>query len=192
MLRQLRKQSASLFLYGLALGVILGGVLGLGMLVGALASTWYGPRSITFPETRLQATATHGSDTFALATGPVGDEVEGLFVLDYLTGELQCFVIYPRTGVLGGRFQVNVIKDLGIEQGKKPNYLLVTGAASFRRATGNARPANCIVYVGDANTGTFTAYSIMWNAAWESANKPQTGPMVSLGTFKARNLNIRE
>ncbi len=41
------------------------------------------------PETVLNASASHGGETFAMATGPVDADVEGLFMLDFLTGELQ-------------------------------------------------------------------------------------------------------
>ncbi len=189
MLNQIRSNSRAWFLGGLSLGILFGA----GMLVGSIVTrqtTTMTPGQL--PPITLSATASHGSDSFAMATGPVSDATEGLFVLDYLTGDLQCFVMYSRSGAIGGQFKVNIVKDLGIQQGKKPNYLMVTGAASFPRGGGNTRPANCVVYVADANTGIFAAYSIPWNRAMETANRPQAAPMVLVGTGKARNLEIRE
>ncbi len=31
----------------------------------------------------------------AIATGPIDDDSEGVFFLDYLTGDLQCWFYYP-------------------------------------------------------------------------------------------------
>jgi sulfur carrier protein len=57
-----------------------------------------------------------------------------------------------------------VVRDLGIEQGKKPNYAMVTGTVVFQRGTAaRAVPALCAVYVADANTGNFAAYGLPWD-----------------------------
>ena len=58
--------------------------LGLGIVIGAvvaanLAGLW--------PQTPVHATATHGQENFAIATGPIGTDVEAVYILDYLTGE---------------------------------------------------------------------------------------------------------
>ena len=37
----------------------------------------------------LHATATHGLDKFAIATGLVDDSVEALYFLDFLTGDMR-------------------------------------------------------------------------------------------------------
>lgn len=183
MFRRFRPIASALFLSGLVAGTLLG------LLVSHLTTT---NSSIQFPDTVLNATASHGNDSFALATGPVGNSAEGLFVLDYVTGELRCFVVYPKTQVIGGQFKVNVAQVLGVEQGKKPKYLMVTGTASFPRGVGNVRAANCIVYVADANTGNFAAYGIPWNSNMENRNTPQGGPLTLIAGGKARNVEIRD
>lgn len=177
----------------LATGLISGLLVGFGMLVGALVATDYlsSPR-VQWPETSLQAVATHGTDSFAMATGPISDGVEGVFFLDFLTGELTCSVINPRTGQLGGLYRHRVIQDLGVEQGKKPSYLMVTGRANFRSSVGNVRPADSVVYVADANTGRFAAYALPWNRSAAAYNFAQTNPMVLIGKGTARSYELRE
>lgn len=146
-----------------------------------------------FEELKLKAMASHGAETFAVATGPVDNEVEGLFTLDYLTGDLQCFVVNPRTGKLGGWFKTNIAADLPVESGKKPTYLLVTGAMSARGGNySGVKPAGCVCYVVDANSGVFAGYSFGWEQAKVSVGAPQAQKMFVVLSGKARNLEIRE
>ena len=126
----------------LALGFLVGISLGIGMLVGALIVVGKGASSggsLFGPETLLNATATESSDSMAIATGFIDEDVEGLFVLDFITGNLQVFVINPRSGQLGGMYAHNVAAVLGAQ--KAPKYLLVTGQAMSHWFTGNVRPA---------------------------------------------------
>lgn len=189
MFKSLRNRPALLLATGLTLGLLVG----LGMMIGTLATlNWRPADSLTPPETLLHAAASHSGESFAMATGLVDSDVEGLFTLDYLTGEMQCWVLYPRTGTFGGIFKHNVIADLGVEQNKKPNYVMVTGAADFIRGGAATTPALCAVYVADANTGNFAAYGLMWNRTMAKSGAPQQGNFVLLGTGKARSLTIRE
>jgi hypothetical protein len=128
----------------------------------------------------------------AMATGYIDEEVEGVYILDYLTGDLQCFVLNPRSGTWGGQFKYNVISDLGVQQGKDPNYVMVTGQVQFKGRTGAQTPAMCAVYVADANTGNFAAYGLWWNRNMSAGAAVQQGTLNLLGTGKARTLEIRE
>jgi hypothetical protein len=166
----------------------MGLLVGVGLMIGTLVGVGHQQ-----PPVVLHATASHGGQTFAMATGPVDTDVEGLFMLDYLTGELQCRVIYPhRGGQFGGLYKHNVIADLGVQAGKKPDYVMVTGQASFTRGGATNTPAGCVVYVADANTGHFAAYSFMFNRTAYRAGAPQQGTFTLLGAGKAREVVIRE
>ena len=181
-----------------ALGVGLGLLVGLGMTVGTVigmrAAGWSNPpqsAQAAFEEVRLRASGSHGAETLAMATGPIDSDGEGVFFLDFLTGDLQCFVLNPRVGKFTGWFKTNVVKELPVEKGKKPAYVMTTGAWNPRGGTGN-QPASCVVYVADSNTGIFAAYSFVWqrNAAAQLAT--QAAPMVTLDGGKARTLELRE
>ena len=117
-------------------------------------------RPAVFPEIPLQATATDSGETFAIATGYIADGIEGCFFLDFLTGDMQCWVINGRTGGQGGYFVQNVVADLGVEGGRKnPRYLMVTGQATISGGSSAMKPADSLVYVADATTGNFAVYT---------------------------------
>src|SRR5262245_57120358 len=174
------------------------GVLAIGVAIGLLCGITLDRRS---PEAagapawgglRLQAMASHGTDSFAIATGPVDDDVEGLYTLDFLTGDLQCFVINPRTGLVGGWFKTNVAKELPPEGTKKPHFLLATGRFVAAGGAGNQRPAGCICYVVDANSGNVVAYSFPWNRSALNQGATQATDMRSVGKWKSRSVNLRD
>lgn len=176
---------------GLVLGLSIGGAMSIGTLIGRSARP--DVAAPDFSELKLKAMASHGAETFAIATGPVDGQVEGLFTLDYLTGDLQCFVINPRTGKLGGWFKTNIAKHLPVESGKKPTYLIATGALSARGGNySGVKPAGCICWVVDANSGVFAGYTFGWEEAKVSVGTPQAQEMVMVYAGKARNLEIRE
>lgn len=169
-------------------GVGLGMLIGVGVLVGILLTALLNPWPAV--ETSLSAVASSGGDTMAIATGPVDEGVEGLFILDFITSELVCQVLHPRTGKLSGLYRRNVAQDLGIEQGKQPKYLLVTGAFIVRQNVGTVKPAESLIYVADVNTGKYVAYMLPWNKWAASTYQPQVSQMIPVGGGSARNIII--
>ncbi len=139
----------------------------------------------------LQASTACTSETLAIATGRVDDDVEGLFTLDFITGDLQCFVMNPRQGKFVGWFKTNVTTQLTVEKGKKPQYLLATGSWSPTGVATTQRPAGCVVYVADANTGLFAAYTFPWFRGAASTGITQSTPMLPLDMNKARHITLR-
>ena len=178
---------------GLLVGLAIGGAMTAGVFIGRNAQPSSGVAALD--EVRLKASASHGAETFAIATGAIDDEVEGLYTLDFLTGDLQVFAINPRTGTLGGWFKTNIATALPIEKGKKPSYLMVTGQmdwSNFQIPGGNARPAAALCWVVDANSGVFAAYSFPWTKAVAAAGATQAQQMALVYKGKARTLEIRE
>lgn len=174
---------------GICFGLTVGLAATAGVLLGQRsAAPAPSPMQASIDEIRLRAMGAMGSETMAIATGPVDDEAEGVFFLDFLTGDLQCYVLNPRAGKFTGWFKTNVVKDLPVEKGKKPAYIMSTGAWSPVRGGGNARPANCVVYVCDSNTGLFAAYSFPWVKGTSSTLQTQASPMVTLDGGRARAL----
>lgn len=139
----------------------------------------------------IMAATAASSDTLAVATGAISSDAEGIFFLDFITGDLQCLVYYPRAGAFGARFYGNVLPHLG-GGGKNTKYLLVTGQAITKATSGGARPGNSLVYVTDVNSGTFAAYAVPWDRSAESSNRSQSGALVYVGGGPIRNYQLRD
>jgi hypothetical protein len=162
----------------LAAGLLAGLVIGLNV-----AGLW--------PQVPVHAVATHGQDTFAIATGPVDDDVEAVYILDYVTGELTGTVISLQNGKFNSKFTYKVDKDLLLPGTKNPRYLMVTGLAHVRRSVQNVTPGRSIVYVAEVTSGQLAAYVIPWQPAKQSSGTPQVGSFILLQKVPIRTAAIR-
>ena len=146
---------------------------------------------VQLPPIPIHAYATDNTENLVIATGQVSDELEGVFFLDTLSGDLQCTVFSMQAGSFNSLFRANVLKDLQLEATKKPDYLMVTG-----QIRANSRIARnfgySIVYVAEANSGRFAAYAVPWQKNADSAGRPQTGDLVLLDVENVRTAAIRE
>jgi hypothetical protein len=154
------------------------------------------PESSIFalPEIPLQATATDSNESFAAATNMIDEDAEGLFLLDCVTGQLQCVVLSHRTAKFNALFQANVALDLALgESGKNAKLLLVTGSVNFR-GSANARPASSVAYVIDTTSGKYAAYGVPWRRDVANQGRAQSAPMALLhvGSARAPNITIEE
>jgi hypothetical protein len=173
---------------------LFGTVLGLFALMASVASIAYQfgarqPRLANFSDAVLHATASHGGTNVAIATGPVGDDAEGIFILDYLTGNLQCWVYYARFGQFGGKFETNIGAQLPLTKSANAEYLLVTGNMTSPQSSGNARLAPTICYVVDPKLGMFAGYTFPWNRSMESGGQIQKAPMICIGGDQFRQVS---
>lgn len=149
-------------------------------------------RSGLLPEMKLHADAATQNGAFAMAVGPMDDDVEGVCILDFLTGELTVTVMDTRNAKFNALFKANVIKDLGIDQTKRPQYLMATGRVDFPRGVNVARPGHSLVYVLDTTSGTYAAYGMPWRRELASAGRTQAGNLTLLDLGKARTAAIRQ
>jgi len=118
---------------------------------------------ISLPIGVRAATAT-GNDNFSVATGQIDENVEGLFLLEGLTGDLTCHVISTFTGEFFARLQVNVLNDLDLGDDKNTRLLMVTGLWNYRNPTsGQLKPSDTLIYVVDSTSGNFAAYTVPWS-----------------------------
>lgn len=183
----------SWFWGGAAAGLAVGLLVGVGMLVGAMTATRSGGAQAALEEMKLRAVATSNTDTFAIATGQVDEDGEAVFCLDFITGELQCFVLDARNGKVAGWFGTNVTEALKRgDDTKKPRYVMVTGGISARGYSGNARPAASVVYVADGLSGEIAAYSFLWSQSAKNSYQGQRGRMEVVQKFKGRTVELRE
>ena len=175
-----------------SLGLLLGLATGLAVHIG-LESHQSADSGFPLEELKLKATASHGSDTFAMCTGASDEDAEAVMLLDYLTGDLTCFVLNPRAAKFNAMFRTNIWKELPPTKGKKASYVMCTGTWNPLKGGGDGlRPAGCVVYVADSNTGYFAAYSFPWQASANTNIGPViTAPMEMLDWGKARDLKLR-
>lgn len=187
MIRQLLTTRTAKLVAGFACGVSISTLL---LLLSLQALGYFDSSKARLLERRLHAAAAQAGGAMAVATGLIDEGVEGIFVLDFISGDLTCGVLNPRNGQLGGLFKRNVVQDLGVEQGKQPKYLMVTGEFQITGQVNNTKPAFSLVYVGDANTGKYVGYMLPWNSQLLNANRTQVQPMIPIGFGSARNLQL--
>ena len=122
----------------------------------------------------VQALTSLANDSFAVCTVPVEGTHEGVFILDFETGDLSGAVLNPATSRFGVSYKHNVLADLGFKPGqvKNPKFLLVSGVADLRQTPVPVAPS--VLYVTDATTGATAVYGIPWNA-----QQAQAGPVVA-------------
>ena len=158
--------------------------LAVGLVVGVIAGG-------LLPHAPLHATATDHTDNFAIATGLVDDELEALFILDFLTGSLKCAVLSTSTGKFTSAFETSVMDDLGVKASQNPKFMMVTGQAGLRRQGGNLQPGNSVVYVAETSTGRVAAYAIPWTRGQANAVVPFKGVLYRLDVLQFRTAAVR-
>lgn len=159
-----------------------------GMVAGAaLTASWHG--LTTAP--RAMATATHGSDNFAIATGLVDDGIEALYFLDFLTGDLRAATVSRRNAQFTGFFRYNVLGDFGgiVDQ---PKFLMVTGQADIPRGRGTAQIGKSLIYVAEASSGQVAAYALPFNSTLNAAGAPQVGTFIRVAHGSFRDVYVRD
>lgn len=181
---------------------VVAGVIAVGV-VGFVAGRWhhrhFGPATLVLPDIPLEAAASDSSDKFAIATGPVGGDVEGVFLLDPVQGELTCFVLGRRLGrptpagvgqVVAQFKTATVYDDLQITDTKSARLLMVTGISNFMGTSRTTRMGGAVVYIVDGSTGKFVAYGTPWNTSAYTSNHPQAGPFIKLASGSVRHPNL--
>jgi len=142
-----------------------------------------------WPHTPLYALATDRTETFGMATGLLDtqSDVEAVYFLDFLTGDLRAVVLGKQPGTWTGFFQANVSADLGIDRQRNPKFLMVTGMASLRRGGGSRlQPSSAICYVAEVTTGKVAAYAVLWSPSMYAAGQPQSGRLRCVGVTQFR------
>ncbi|MGE3406313.1 MAG: hypothetical protein AB7I37_05815 [Pirellulales bacterium] len=146
----------------------------------------------SWPQAPLHATATAQGEKFAIATGPVDEESEGVFFLDYLTGNLKCAVVSPLTGTFLSVLETNILEDMQVDPTKSPRFLMVTGNNAYRRLAGAPQWALTTCYVAEVNSGKCIAYGVPWGRQRNQAISPIQGPLIKLDMFMFRDAVIRD
>ncbi|MCA9239171.1 MAG: hypothetical protein KDA37_03175 [Planctomycetales bacterium] len=141
------------------------------------------------PPTMVHASATEGTDNFAVATGLVDEDVEAFYFLDFLTGKLKATVINTRKGEFGAYFDYDITQDFAAA-GRNPKYLMVTGEVNIPRGRGNSQISRSAVYITEATTGQMAAYVMPWSSSLQAAGKPQQGTFLRIGVLPLRGDSV--
>ncbi len=155
--------------------------LAIGFIVGLnVAGVW--------PQIPVHATATHGQENFAMCTGQVEDEMEGVYLLDFITGDLRGAVLGINTRTFLTVYQHNVSADFG--NVKNPKYLMISGTADVRRQM--AVPiGGSVIYIAEMTSGRLACYAVPWVPGRSNFNTPLKSDFLLLDGFKFRNAPIR-
>lgn len=135
----------------------------------------------------LKADSAARGKQMSMATGVIDEGVEGVFVLDHLSGRLQCWVMNRRTGAIGGVYEGSAAAALGGEKGGSMDYVMTTGQINFQGARGNNRPASCICYVGDGNSGKVVGFSFRFNGQALAKGNTDSGKLTVICKGVIRN-----
>jgi hypothetical protein len=162
----------------LVVGLVAGLVLGLN-----LGGLW--------PQVPVHAVATHGQDNFAIATGPLDENVEGIFVLDSVTGDLKAAALNVQSRQFNTWYEYNVAKDLPVS-GTKPQYRIVTGITNFRQLVSAGQVGRLAVYVAEMSSGQVVAYGVPWIAGRFTSPIPMRLPLEKLDHWQFRTTPIRD
>jgi hypothetical protein len=160
----------------------------LGIVIGAaLTAGWHGAASVP----RAHAVATHGSDNFAIATGLIDNQIEALYFLDFLTGDLRATIVNRRNASFSSFFEHNILGDFqGI--GDPPRFLMVTGAADLPQGRAGTQIGKSLIYIAEATTGQVAAYVLPFNSTLHASGAPQTGRFVKVASGSFRSAFVRD
>ncbi len=160
----MKSRTFSMFAMGaLGFALLIGVATGIGVYVGNRLAQ---DRMIAgMPPIELHAATGSRTKSMSMATGSIDGNAEALFVLDHVTGNLQCWLLNSRTGKVGGIYRANAAADLAVA-GKtgEPEFMMATGNFFWNGGnTGNNQPSKSICWVGDANTGNVVGYNVIYN-----------------------------
>jgi hypothetical protein len=128
-----------------------------------LAMSWF------FPQEPMHAGTSDRDEKFAMLTVPVKDvtfggvrdHLEGVFVLDFLTGQLKGAVL-GKGGKFTHSYFRNVAADFQVDPAANPHYAIVQGNAQLP-SQGRFTMATGVVYVGEMTSGKVAAYGFIYN-----------------------------
>jgi hypothetical protein len=144
------------------------------------------------PLPRAFAITSQADETFAICTAPidVANGIEGIFILDFATGDITGGVLNAASGMFATSYKWNVLGDLGFQPGqaKNPKFLLVAGSAELRPnpRIGRRPLAPSVIYVTDCTTGATAAYGIPWSPQQANASAPVMSELVPLDVARPR------
>lgn len=119
-----------------------------------------------WPHEPALASATDRTAQFSMATASVNPitPLEGVFVLDFLTGSLKGAVLNEQSYTFTQFYYRDLAQDFKVDPKKEPSYAMVTGVANI-----NSRPgfqaSNGVIYIAELSSGRVAAYGFAYTVA---------------------------
>ena len=147
----------------------------IGVLIG-VGVLWFRPQQTVY------AVTTDRNEKFAVATCEMTGGIEGVFVLDFLTGQLRGAVLNTRTGKFQFEYTRNIALDFDVDSKAEPYYTIVSGRVGLP-ATGGVTPAAGTIYVAELSSGRVNAYMFPYREQSRGTGRVEMRP---LDTFQFR------
>ena len=106
----------------------------------------------------------------------VTDQLDGVFVLDFLTGSLKGGVLNRQHGKFTAFYFRDLAKDFKVDPQAEPHYAFVTGTAQLT-GEGGSTPASGVVYVGELTSGIIRCYAFPWRESNEPVRPVMMTPI---------------
>ena len=142
------------------------------------------------PPMPLHGSASQNVEGFSICTGELESGFEGIYYLDYQTGDLSGAFLHPRTGKFINLYKYNILKDFA--DAKSPKFLMVSGSSPMIFPQGNIRPSVGIVYIVEVTSGIVCAYTAPYATNRESIPTPTNELMRLVDKGKFRSQAIRD
>lgn len=127
--------------------------LGTGLILGlGVAQFW--------PHEPVSAATADRDEKFGMVTCPMSftDGTEGVFVIDYLTGQLKGGMVNPRIGKFTNFYFRNLAADFNVDPKAQPHYVMVSGNRGQSIASSGNTLSSGTLYVGELTSGKVVAY----------------------------------
>ena len=154
--------------------------MGVGLAAGlAVAFVW--------PSEHARAAVSDRNDKFAMVTAEVDftQTVEGVFVLDFLTGQIRGAIPNPQGGGFVALYARSVAGDFQVDPSQPGNYAIVSGKLNPQRGGRGAQPSSSVLYVAELNSGKV----IMYTFPAPAAGRGGLAELVPVANFPFREAN---
>jgi hypothetical protein len=120
------------------------------------------------PHEPAYATTGDRAPHFSMVTVPVSDAalgivdpLDGVFVLDFITGQLKGAVLNRQNGKFASFHFRDLAKDFDVPPNLDPEFCMVSGFGQMPNPAGK-QMASGMICVGELNSGKVVAYSFPW------------------------------
>lgn len=110
-----------------------------------------------WPHEPAFAVATDRSGKYSIMTASAGDGMEAVFLLDFLTGNLQGHAINIRNGQFTRSYFRSIVEDFEVSPKNDPQWAIVSGTGKLAGSRGTSWGTS-IVYVAELTSGRVIAY----------------------------------